>query len=398
MNVIESLVSALSSVLANKMRSVLTMLGIIIGISSVIMITAIGIGFQQSVQDEFDAMGLDGLQVTVRQGRELRDSDFLRLEDQDIILQHPNVRLTAPIGQRMAHAPLPGGEDSQLVFIVWANEHVLSVQHMELLYGRSIVAQDVINRTDIIVIEESLARMVFGRTNVVGETIDIRFWFGTHTFTIVGITESDIFNEMFGAPPVTLLPITTAMDLYNTTTVDTITFMVHDNDLMDLTAVEVNRLLELDRQTEGNYNVAHLMQGIDVLFDVLAGITAFVGLVGGISLLVGGIGVMNIMLVTVTERTREIGIRKSLGATNGNIRFQFLIEAMILTAIGGFIGILLGYGGAFALGGAIGVTPSIDVLIIIGTVLISSGIGIAFGVYPASKAAKLDPIEALRYE
>ena len=400
MNVLESLISAFSSVTSNKMRSILTMLGIIIGISSVIMITAIGIGFQQSVQDEFESLGLEGLHVTVRQQRELRHSDYLTLDDQDVIMQHPNVSLTVPVNQRWAHAPLPNAEDAPWVIVVMGNEHILSVQYAEILHGRFLVRQDVVNRANVVVIEETLARQVFGRTNGVGETIQIRFGdSGTHNFTVVGITKSDMFNAMFDAPPVTYIPITTGMDIFSDMdTVDSIYFMVHDNSKMDNTALEVNRLLELNRQTEGNYNVARIMEGMDVIFTVLSGITAFVGLVGAISLLVGGIGVMNIMLVTVTERTREIGIRKSLGATDGNIKFQFLVEAMILTAIGGFIGILIGYGGAFALGSAINVVPAMSLPIIIGTVVISSGIGIVFGVYPASKAAKLDPIEALRYE
>jgi putative ABC transport system permease protein len=140
------------------------------------------------------------------------------------------------------------------------------------------------------------------------------------------------------------------------------------------------------------------MGQIDMVNEMLGMITGFVALVAFISLLVGGIGVMNIMLVTVTERTREIGIRKSLGATDGNIQFQFLVEAMILTAAGGVIGIILGYYGGFALGSFVDITPAVDVVIVIGTVLASSLIGIIFGVYPARKAAKLDPIEALRYE
>jgi putative ABC transport system permease protein len=137
---------------------------------------------------------------------------------------------------------------------------------------------------------------------------------------------------------------------------------------------------------------------MDTINNVLSSITSFVGLVAVISLVVGGIGVMNIMLVTVTERTREIGIRKSLGATDSNIQFQVLVEAVILTATGGVIGILLGYYGGFALGEAVGLTPAVSVLTVAGTVLASSAIGIIFGVYPARKAAKLDPIEALRYE
>jgi len=200
-------------------------------------------------------------------------------------------------------------------------------------------------------------------------------------------------------PTTLLMPITYLQRIMNThDRVDSIFVNASSLDRLEETAEEVYRLLSLKHGNENRYNVNPLMNQLDFINDIIGMVTGFVGLVAFISLAVGGIGVMNIMLVTVTERTREIGIRKALGATDGNIQFQFLVEAMILTATGGTIGIMLGYYGGFALGSLIDIAPAVDIFTVIITVVASSLIGIVFGVYPARKAAKLDPIEALRYE
>ena len=397
MNLIESFISALTSLFTNKMRSLLTMLGIIIGISAVIMITSIGQGFQASINDEFSRMGALGLQVGMRYDEELTARDMLTLDDVELIKTHPNVADVAPFTIMNGKVRLKNPSETDNIYYVGTNGVFQNVQGVDVKGGRFLAQADVDSTAATIVIDTNLARKIFGKTDVTGNSIQAAFAFGSVDFTIVGVYSTiDFGSSMFQMPTVAYVPITTLHKINGGKYVENIFVNVRDKENIDRTALEISQLLSLRRGSENKYSVDNLLQQVDTLNNVLGGITAFIGLVAAISLFVGGIGVMNIMLVTVTERTYEIGIRKSLGATDGDIRFQFLVEAVILTAIGGMIGIVLGYYGSFALGGIVGVTPMISVPTVVLTVAISSFLGIIFGVYPAGKAAKLDPIEALR--
>ncbi|MDR1665165.1 MAG: ABC transporter permease [Clostridiales bacterium] len=399
MSVLESIASAISSVMANKMRSVLTMLGIIIGIAAVIMITSIGQGFQNSLNSSFESLGMAGLEISVRSDGEIREADLLTMEDVELIRQHPDVVSAAPLNALNGQIRLKNPTETSNAVFMGSTEAYRDVQALDVRYGRFLAELDVTNESPVIVIDTNLAREIFGRSDVVGETIHASLWFGSAELTVIGVYRSEDFGmAMFEMPYIVYLPVTTLMKLGGSEYVDYIYASGSDRERLDLTAAEIAKLLSLKHRNEKKYNVSNIMQQMDTISGVLGSVTTFVGLVAAISLIVGGIGVMNIMLVTVTERTREIGIRKSLGATDGNIQMQFLIEAVILTAIGGFIGILLGYFGGFAIGNFVDFTPSVDIPTVIMTVAVSSVIGIIFGVYPAGKAARLDPIEALRYE
>ena len=399
MSVIESIFSAISSVMANKMRSILTMLGIIIGISAVILITSIGQGFQSEINSAFESLGSVGLQVSVRYDNETTASDLLTMEDVELIKSHPDVTNAAPLNTSTGRVQLRNPSQSTRVIFMGSTETYRQVQNVETRHGRFLAEIDISTNSPVVIIDDNLARRIFGRSNVVGETINASFWFGMVEMTVIGVYRSDDFGiAMFDMPTIAYMPITTLMRYSNTENVDTIFVNGRDRDNLDQTASEIARLLSIKNNNTRRYSVQNLMQQMDIINNILSTITSFVGLVAAISLFVGGIGVMNIMLVTVTERTREIGIRKSLGATDGNIKVQFLIKAVILTVIGGIIGILLGYFGGFAIGGIIGLTPAVSIPTVMLTVFVSSAIGIMFGVYPAGKAAKLDPIEALRYE
>ena len=401
MNILESISSAAHSVLANKMRSILTMLGIIIGIAAVIMITSIGQGFQNMVNQSFEALGTGVLQINVRHDRPepATRSDMLTMDTVEFLSMHPDVTSVAPTSNRNGRVQLRNPTETTNTVFIGTTEAVRGIEDVDLRFGRFLTDVDVSTASPVVVIDSNLARRIFGRVDVVGETIRANFWFGTTELLVVGVFRTqDIGIAMFEMPTIAYIPITTMQNMFNFDTVDTIFVNGRDRERLDQTASEIARLLSVMKGNENRYRVTNLMNQLDMVNDILGAITGFVGLVAFISLVVGGIGVMNIMLVTVTERTREIGIRKSLGATDGNIQFQFLIEAVILTVSGGVIGILLGYYGGFALGGLIDIMPAVSVPTVVGTVIASSLIGIVFGVYPARKAAKLDPIEALRYE
>ncbi|MCL1885028.1 MAG: ABC transporter permease [Defluviitaleaceae bacterium] len=402
MNIFESITSSAHSVLANRMRSILTMLGIIIGISAVIMITSIGQGVQNSMNEMFADFGAGTLIVNVRHNpaNPMTRRDRLTLDSAEFLSTHPDVSVVSAASGANARVQLRNPAETTQLTVIGADEHFRQAQNVDVRFGRFLANLDVERNAPVVVIDSSLARDIFGRTDVVGETIRTTFWFGTVDLTVIGVfRNSDPMAGMFGMPTTAYIPITYFQRLFNTeNVVDQLLVIAEDLDRLDEIAMEIARLLSVFHDNEDRYQVTTVMSQIDMVNDLLGMITGFVALVAFISLAVGGIGVMNIMLVTVTERTREIGIRKSLGATDGNIQFQFLVEAMILTASGGIIGIILGYYGGFALGGIINLTPAVNIPTVIATVIASSLIGIVFGVYPARKAAKLDPIEALRYE
>ncbi|MCL2015095.1 MAG: ABC transporter permease [Defluviitaleaceae bacterium] len=403
MNVFESITSAIYSVFANRMRSILTMLGIIIGIAAVIMITSLGQGFQNSVNELFAGIGAGAMQVSMsgQNSASITQRDLLTVESANFLMSHPSVDSVSPISSQNARVVLRNPQESTRVSVLGTTQSFREIQEVDVRAGRFLADIDVVNAAPVAVIDARLARDVFGRADVVGERIRVINDRGAIELTVIGVfRDIDMMAGMFQMPTTIYIPITLLQgsNFRGNNFVDAIFVNSRELERLDQTGYELARMLSIMHGNEDRYNVQSMMSQVDMVNDILGMITGFVGLVAAISLIVGGIGVMNIMLVTVTERTREIGIRKSLGATDGNIQFQFLVEAIILTATGGLIGIVLGYYGGFALGGIIDMTPAVDVAIVIGTVIVSSLIGIIFGVYPARKAALLDPIEALRYE
>jgi len=410
MNILESLKMAISSILSNKMRSFLTMLGIIIGISSVITIIGLGNGGKNYIGEEFAKMGSNTVTLNVDPSKVEQVSDYFTLDDVKQIKDRvgtakyisPNVtkKGTARTDTKTSTANVTG-----------VNTDYSLISNVEIVYGRFINEREVEEGKSVAVIDQTSAKALFGTDDAVGKSFKLGPVGSSKSATVVGVSKA---SSMFGSgrsgppsrsgdstPTLVTVPVTFLQTLFpldfNISTL-TMTSTSQENSVQ--TGNEALKILQTkhDNKATDLYKATNSASMLESINQVLGIFTTFLSAVAAISLLVGGIGVMNIMLVSVTERTREIGIRKAIGATTNAILFQFLTESVILSVIGGLIGMTLGIVAAQIIGSFVGITPSVSILVILETILFSSAVGIFFGIYPARKAAILDPIDALRYE
>ncbi len=406
MRLTENIVTAVSSVMGNKMRTFLTILGIIIGISSVIMITSVGNGIQTGLNREFEKLNSNMIGIYLKNwDTDVQLSDFLTVDDVELVKNHGNIEYAAPTSSASATVDLRNRSEFYCI-ITGTTADYRNQGGLEIVSGRFIDDADNRSRANSAVIDEWLAKNIFGYTDVVGKTFTADFSGVERELKVVGVLKSEEENAVvstYGQGTI-FMPFETINGYADYDYADYIYAGVKDTDKMDETVEELTRLLSIAHDNTDMYGIESYMSQVEIINNVLTGFTLFIGFVAAISLLVGGIGVMNIMLVTVTERTREIGIRKSLGATDGNIRVQFMIEAVILSLMGGIIGVILGYIEGVGAGMVVSSLAEMDfsarlsIPTVAATVIITAAIGIIFGVYPAGKAAKLDPIDALRYE
>ncbi|HKM20504.1 MAG TPA: ABC transporter permease [Lachnospiraceae bacterium] len=404
---------AFQNLRANKGRSLLTMLGIIIGISSVIMIISIGNGVKGSIDDTLNDFAGGQLFVHLDETKQKENMFELTADDFEAIeTKIPHVIAVTPEYWVYGTAMGAKGEETDAI-LKGGNEGYRYILKEPIVKGSYFTAENVDAGDMVCVITESGARKMFGTTdNVIGMPIEVTLWGMTAELTVIGIRQdssSAMLNMMTGAD--SSISVEAPYTIFNS-----FGFYIEGFDgayiigegpeySSDIYTATINLLeARYDARGEGYFLLQDFADSMSTITTALDAITIFVVFVASISLLVGGIGVMNIMLVSVTERTREIGIRKALGAKTNAIMTQFLSEAAIITLVGGLIGIILGVGGA---SGICSILTSLDVLeckaeITVATVLFasifSSAVGIFFGIYPAKKAAKLSPIEALRHE
>ena len=426
----ENILLALNGLRANKMRSLLTMLGIIIGIASVIAIMTLGDSISSSVTDSMASMGANNITVGVSQKSTSQETTssgmtfsmgprFTKMTEDDYISDEMLDSLEERYGDSIQGFSLTesvGSGTAQLgslyayVNATGVNEANLENTDLTLLAGRTLTERDQIEAKKVCLVSDYLVNNLFNGNNMaaVGQTVDVLFNSRYYTYTIVGVykyEESDMgFSSSSEEDTETTLylPLQTAKNqTHNTNGYSQFTILtasgVRATSFCDTVENYMNERYYQDNESF-EISAMSMESIVESMTSMLSTISLAIAAIGGISLLVGGIGVMNIMLVSITERTREIGTRKALGATNGSIRLQFITESIVICIVGGMLGIILGMIIATVATNMMGyaVSPSITGIVV--SVTFSLLIGVFFGYYPANKAAKLNPIEALRYE
>mgnify|MGYP001773652428 FL=1 len=401
----EGFLMAWASLVDNKMRSLLTMLGIIIGVAAVIALVSIGYGVRSQIQDSISSLGSNLLMVypgapRTPGVRPTADSQkTLKLEDYTTISHLQDIDMASPVSAGSSYVVIYTNKN-WTTSVNGVNSDFQYINNWTVKSGRFITASQVERRERVAVIGATVATNLFGTEDPVGKDIRIK----NNPYKVIGVLESK-GSGSFGndQDDVIYIPYTTGMErLQGVDYLRMIYIKAKDGVDLDRLQTDVENILRVRHNIKNpeldDFNVRNMATIMATVEETTATMTLFLGAVAAISLVVGGIGIMNIMLVSVTERTREIGVRKALGATYRVIVMQFLIEAVVISLVGGAIGILVGIGASKL----IGALTSMKTVISMGPILLSFGfsmaIGLVFGLYPARKAAKLNPIDALHYE
>ncbi len=394
MNILQSFKMAMKSIMGNKMRSFLTMLGIIIGVASVIILVSLVNGQMSYMTESFASMGTNQISVNVTNlsTRSVSVDEMYEFyeDNRDLFAQMtPNVTVSTTVKN--------GTESSTSTTVSGVSEEYLEMKDMELEAGRFIQYSDIVSRQKVCVVGYYVAWDLYGG---VDKALDQTIKIGGNAFRIVGVVsrQDDDELESGGSDDFVWMPYSCAAKMTRNANISSYTFATADMNHTDEAKTAIDDFLMEIFKDEDLYRITAMSELLDSLNSMIAMMSMLLGGIAGISLLVAGVGVMNIMRVSVTERTREIGIRKALGARTQDVLIQFLTESAILSACGGIIGVVMGVG-LVSLGGlALGMPVIIKPGVILVAVSFSAVVGIFFGLYPASKAAKSDPIDALRYE
>lgn len=396
---------AFKSILKNKMRSILTSLGIIIGVCSVIVMVAVGQGSQARIQEQINSLGTNLLMVFPSHSRmggvsrgagsfnkmELSDCDAISQQAQHVMYVSPYIRSSGQV---------IGGSGNWNTSINGVSTEYLGIKDWEISSGSFFTERDIKSKKKVAVLGQTIVDELFEGVDPIGQRIRIR----NTPFTVIGVLaekgESGMGQDQ---DDIILAPSTTVLyRLKGGDKIDMIYISANSLDEMDAAQEEVEEILRVEHKSEygddDDFQVRSQSEITEMASETSETLTLLLGAIAGVSLIVGGIGIMNIMLVSVTERTREIGIRLSIGARSKDVLTQFLAESITLSLIGGLIGILLAFSISSFMNAFTSITTVINPAIVLMSVLFTAAVGIFFGYYPARKAANLNPIEALRYE
>ena len=391
---LQSFKLAIKSIWGNKMRSFLTMLGIIIGVAAVIILVSLVNGYMGSVVESFASMGVNQINVNMTNltSRTVDVEQMYAFYDEHGDLFDgisPNVSLSATVKK--------GDDSMSSTSVAGRSEQYLDMKDYDLQIGRNIAYSDIASRQKVCVIGSYVAQELFGSAEkAINETLKIN----GYAFKVVGIVETQDEDNMEdgGTDDFVWIPYSVATSLAGSANISSYTLTVSDTDNADTAKTLIQNFLYETFKDSDLYRVTAMSEMLDSLNEQIAMMSGMLGGIAGISLLVAGVGVMNIMLVSVTERTKEIGLKKAIGARKKEILGQFLTEAAVLTSVGGIIGVVLGIGLSKVVSKVAGSPTAISVPAIIGSVVFSMLIGIIFGLLPSVKAANLNPIDALRSE
>jgi putative ABC transport system permease protein len=410
----QNIKNALISIKSAKLRSFLTMLGVIIGVFAVIVMVAIGDGVKAQVGGQISSLGANTLTVTsgkignnsstARNGQQQRSGSVVNFgssfgastlteKDVETIKNTPNVVKVATFSIISA-AISRGSLSSNTAFVVSTDPNYFSIRDVKLQSGRLLSKEDSTNKAYVAVIGADTKQNIFGDEEAIGKTITMR----GKEFVVIGVTKRVDSGLSFGvsSDDIVYIPKSTGAELIGKNEIFRILVQVNDSSNIESVKKFLQESIKQNHSDTEDFSVLtqeDLLSAFNSILDIL---TTFVVAIAAISLIVGGIGIMNIMLVTVTERTREIGIRKAIGATFGNIMWQFITEAIIISLIGGLLGLALSYLAGFVVQKLAGITPVFSVKTLVAALGISLFIGIVFGTAPAIKAARKHPIQALK--
>lgn len=381
---------ALKNIRTNKMRTFLTMLGIIIGVSAVIILVSVAQGTTENITKRIESLGTNLLSISII-GRGTEDS--ISMEEIEKLKNKKGIDSVAPVVN--GNVTVKYETETMDVTLEGVDQNYSNVRNHHSEYGRAINPIDVEYRQKIVLLGSEVKNELFGDANPIGEKIQIN----GNDFKVVGVLEEKGSSLGGNNDEKILIPISTAQRFLRTTGIRNIYIQATSADIVEDVQVEVeNFLLKKFNNDEDAYRVFNQAEMLSTMGEVTNNMTMMLGGIAAISLLVGGIGIMNIMLVSVTERTREIGIRKAIGAKRKDILIQFLLESAVISGLGGLIGVLLGIGGSDLITRFFSLNTKISPFILIISYSFSIIVGMFFGIYPASKASKLKPVDALRFE
>lgn len=394
MKLSKSFTMAIHSIINNKVRSLLTMLGIIIGIAAVIILVSVMNGLTSEIEGVFAEFGTTSLNTTVdsRGNKEVTTEEMYEFCDSNPDLYNGVSPKVSVSGQFKSTS---SGDDTIRVSATGVSEDYYDIQKLELSFGRFISYIDCENVSNVAVIGSYQALEYFGTSSgAIGKTVRLN----GNPYTVIGVLEEEVNSTQSSSDNAMYIPYTTALKENNTNAVNLFVVNAASDEIVETAKEKLESYLLDEIGDDEYYNVSSFQTIIDAMLEMMSKVEMVLVAIAGISLLVGGIGIMNIMLVSVSERTREIGIRKSLGAKHKHIMSQFVMESGVVSCIGGIIGIIIGATFSFLAGSALGmeVSPSMNAVVLAFSV--SVAIGVIFGLLPARKAARLNPIDALRNE